>query len=180
MVLLNDVVEVLHLPNNYRNSAAGLDLINGRFVGAALVHSDLRRNTVGLHGFVKEAHGCGLVALGRQQEVDCLALLVYRAVEILPDAFDLYVRLVHAPAPSHWAQCLRRTFSSNGRNQIAQRLIEEWSTNTLALASFPRDGDSSTDTPRTNGCTPESRRLGIAFLWCTASRFNPFQSKPSA
>src|SRR5665647_1173259 len=108
MVLLNDVVEVLHLPNNYRNSAAGLDLINGRLVGAALVHSDLRRNTVGLHGFVKEAHGCGLVALSSQQEVDCLALLVYRAVEILPDAFDQDAGLIHAPAPSRLSLAVDR------------------------------------------------------------------------
>ena len=69
MVLLNDVVELLHLPNNDRNSATDLDLIDGGFVGAALVHGDLLRNIAGLHGFVKEAQGCGLVALGRQQEV---------------------------------------------------------------------------------------------------------------
>jgi len=36
--------------------------------------------TSGLHGFVKEAPGGGLVTLGRQQEVDRLALLVYRTV----------------------------------------------------------------------------------------------------
>jgi len=63
--------------------------------------TDLLRNTVALHGFVKEAQGCGLVALSSQQEVDCLAFLVHCAVEILPDAFDLDVGLVHAPAPTH-------------------------------------------------------------------------------
>src|SRR5450830_1195675 len=44
-------------------SSSALDLINGRLVGAALVHGDLLRSIVGLHRFFQEAHGCGLVAL---------------------------------------------------------------------------------------------------------------------
>lgn len=64
---------------------AGLEFINRRFVGFVLVYGDLLGYIVGLHGFVKEAHGRGLVTLGSQQEVDRLALLGYRAVEIFPD-----------------------------------------------------------------------------------------------
>jgi hypothetical protein len=87
----------------------GLELINRRPVGSALVHGDLLRYIVGgLPGLVKEAHGCCLVTFGRQQEVDRPALFVYRAGEIFPDAFDLDVGLVHAPAPGHWALVLAK------------------------------------------------------------------------
>ena len=63
-----------------------------------------------MHGFVKETPGCGLVTLGRQQEVDRLALLVHRTVQILPDAFDQEAGLVHAPAPAHWALMRAKDF----------------------------------------------------------------------
>ena len=95
--------------------AAAIDLIHGRFVGAALVHRDLFGNTVGLHSFVKEAQGCGLVALGGQQEVNRFALLVYRAVEILPIAFDLDIGLVHAPAAAHRSVVLMKYFFKQGQ-----------------------------------------------------------------
>ena len=61
--------DLLHLPHNDRHFKSHIDLTHGRLVGAALVHRDLLRNAVGLHGFVKEANGCGLVTLGRQQSV---------------------------------------------------------------------------------------------------------------
>ena len=90
--------------------AAAIDLIHGRFVGAALVHRDLFGNTAGLHGFFKEAQGCDLVALGGQQEVNGFALLVYRAVEILPVAFDFDIGFVHAPAAAHRSLVLTKCF----------------------------------------------------------------------
>jgi len=86
MVLFHDAIQVFDLADNN-----------------LLVDADLLRCTVDLHGFAKKAYGCGLVAPGRQQEVDRFALLVYRAVEIFPDAFDLDIGLVHAPAPAHRA-----------------------------------------------------------------------------
>src|SRR5450830_442924 len=129
MVLLNDVVEVLHLADNDRNSAAGIDLINGRLVGAALVHRDLLRNIIGLHGLVKEAHGRCLVALGRQQEVDRFSLFVHGAVEILPDAFDQDAGLIHAPAPSRWAlvfaKDLFKQWQKPDRPAVDRRMVDE-------------------------------------------------------
>ena len=71
-------------------------------------------------------HGCGLVALGGQQEVNRFALLVYRAVKILPNAFDQYVGLVHAPTLTHCALVFTEHFSSSGRKRIAHRLMVEW------------------------------------------------------
>ena len=98
-----------------RRFAAAIDLIHSRFVGAALVHRDLFGNTVGLHGFVKEAQGCGLVAFGGQQEVNRFALLVYRAVEILPVAFDFDIGFVHAPAATHRMLVLAEHFFKQGQ-----------------------------------------------------------------
>ena len=75
MALRQDVVQIFDLPHDDRHLTSGIDLIDRRFVGAALVHRDPLWNAVGLHGFVKEAHGCGLVALGGQQEtvLPCLS-----------------------------------------------------------------------------------------------------------
>ena len=98
MILLDDVVEVFTLAHQDWYVAPGVDRIDRRLVGAALVHRDLARIAVRSHGLVEEALRRGHVALRRQQEVDGLALLVDSAVEILPDALDFDVCLIHAPA----------------------------------------------------------------------------------
>ena len=115
MVLLHDVVEVLHLPHDDWRGACAIDPIHGRLVGAALAHRDRLGNTAGLHGFIKKAQGCGFVALGRQQEVERFAFLVYRTVEVSPGTFELDVSLVHAPAAAHRAFVLAEHFSKQGQ-----------------------------------------------------------------
>ena len=95
------VVEVLHLPHEDRHFPAGIDLIDGRLVFAALVHRDLFGNAVGLHGFLREPQGCGLVTPGGQQKFNRFAFLVHRTVEVFPNAFDLDISLVHAPAAAY-------------------------------------------------------------------------------
>jgi len=60
-------------------------------------------------------HGCGLVALGGQQEVNRFALLVYRAVKILPVAFDLDKRFIQAPADAHRTLMLAKDFLQQGQ-----------------------------------------------------------------
>ena len=106
MVLLNDVVEVFDLAHQNLDVAAGVDRIDGRLVGAALVHRDLVRIAVPSHGFVEEALRRGHVALRSKQEVHGFAVLVDGAVEVFPDALDLDVRLVHAPAAADRALVL--------------------------------------------------------------------------
>ena len=103
MVLFDDVVEVFDLAHNDRHAGPGVDRIDGRLVGAALVHRDLVRIAVRSHGLVEEALRCGNIALGREQEVDGLSLLIDGAVQVFPDAFDLDVGLIHAPAAADWA-----------------------------------------------------------------------------
>ena len=115
MVLLHDVVEVLHLPHDDWRGACAIDPLHGRLVGAALVHRDLLGNTAGLHGFIKKAQGCGFVALGRQQEVERFAFLVYRTVEVSPGTLELDVSLVHAPAAAHRALVLAEHLLKQGQ-----------------------------------------------------------------
>ena len=105
-LLLDNVVQVFDLSNDDQCFASGIDLIHGRFVGAALVHCDLFGNTAGPHG---------LVALGGQQEVDRLAGLVHGAVQVFPDALDLDVSLVHAPAAAHRALVFAKHLLKQGQ-----------------------------------------------------------------
>jgi len=80
MVLLDNVVKVFNLAHKDRHVAAGVDGIDRRLVGPALVHRDLVRIAVRSHSLVEEALRRGYVALRRQQEVDGLSLLVDGAV----------------------------------------------------------------------------------------------------
>ena len=103
MVLFDDVVEVFDLAHQDLHVAASVDRIDRRHVGAALVHRDLFRIAVRSHGVVEEALRRSHIAFGREQEVDGLSLLIDGAVQVFPDAFDLNVGLIHAPAATDWA-----------------------------------------------------------------------------
>jgi hypothetical protein len=130
MVLLDNVVEVFNLAHKDRYVAAGVDGIDHRLVGRALVHRDLVWIAVRSHSLAKEALRRGLVPLRRQQEVDGFGVLVDGAVEVFPDALDFDVGLIHAPAAADQALVFTAIFSMSGRKRIAQRLIDEWSTDT--------------------------------------------------
>lgn len=104
MVLFDDVVEVLDLAHHDLHVAAGVDRIDRRLVGPALVHRDLVRIAVRSYGPVEEALRCGYIALGCEQEVDGFALLVDGAVQVFPDALDLDVHLIHSPAATDRAR----------------------------------------------------------------------------
>lgn len=81
MVLLDDVAEVLDLPNHHRNVLAGTDAVDSPFVGTTLVHRHLLKATNALRRCLEEAHCRSPVALRRQQYVDRRALLVPSAIE---------------------------------------------------------------------------------------------------
>ena len=57
----------IRLANHDLGFTSRIDRVHGCLVGAALVHNDFLWNTIGLHGLVKEAQGCGLVTPGAQQ-----------------------------------------------------------------------------------------------------------------
>src|SRR5471030_342323 len=76
----------------------------------SIVHGDLVGNTVLAHGLVEEAFRGGHVPLGGQKKVDGFSLLVDGTVKIFPDAFDLDVGFVHAPAAADRAFVLAGQF----------------------------------------------------------------------
>jgi hypothetical protein len=74
MVLLDDVVEIFDLTHHNWRVFAGIDGIDGRLVGAALVRGDLVGSAVLAHGLVEEAFGGGHVPLCGQEEIDCFPM----------------------------------------------------------------------------------------------------------
>lgn len=116
-----DVVEVFDLAYRSRDFSAGVDCIEGRLVGVALVHRDLVGIDVRSHGFVEEA-------LRRQQEVYVHALLGDSAVEVFPEALDLDVRLVNAPPAAVGAFAFARHFLDEGQAPycppVDQRMVD--------------------------------------------------------
>jgi hypothetical protein len=93
------------------------------------------------HGLVEEALRRSHVALRRQQEVDGLALLVDGAVEILPDALDLDVRLIHTPAapdralvfPDHFLDERQET----NRPPVDRRMVDRYAALLHDLLEMP-------------------------------------------
>ena len=89
MVLFDDVVEVLRLAHLDGQAAVGLDAHDGGRVGAALVYRDLLEHAVQVYGAFEECEGRGVIALGAQQKINAVAVLVYRAVQVFPLAVEL-------------------------------------------------------------------------------------------
>ena len=76
MVLFDDVVEVLDLPE--LNLCVLLEVVAGvrRSVGATLIDGNLRRRTILADRLAQEAHDCLAIPLRSQQEIDCIPCLV--------------------------------------------------------------------------------------------------------
>ena len=86
------------------NSAVDSDRPHdGGGVGSALVDCDLVGHAVQVDGAFEERPGCGVISFGAQQEIDCIAVAVDRAVQVLPLACDLDVGLIHPPTQADWA-----------------------------------------------------------------------------
>ncbi len=98
VVLLDEVVQVLRLAHLDLQAAVGLEALDRCRVRAALVYRDLLGHAVQIHGALKEGPGRGVVSLGAQQEVNGVAVVVDRPVQVLPLAADLDIGFVHSPA----------------------------------------------------------------------------------
>lgn len=118
VILLGDVVVVCDLMHPYRNGFVFDDLVNSSFMGTALVFRHFMRNVIG-------THGCLHLAADSQQKVNGLAALVCGTITVLALAIDLDLGLLHCSTPAHWALVFAKHVSSNGRNRIAKRLMDE-------------------------------------------------------
>jgi site-specific DNA recombinase len=63
----------------------------------AVEHDGTRQPTLALERPTEKRFGSRDITLGAEQEIDSLSLLVDRAIEVSPAAFDLYVGLVDSP-----------------------------------------------------------------------------------
>src|SRR5256885_8612600 len=98
MILLHNVVEILDLADGDRGAMFFIVALDGRFIGGTSIDSDLLWHAVATDRLGQKAFGGLLVALLRQEEINGLALLIHRTVEIPPLALHLDIRLIHAPA----------------------------------------------------------------------------------
>src|SRR5262249_60657719 len=98
MILLHHVVEILDLADFDRGAMFFIVALDGRFIGGPPIDGDLLRHAVATDRLSQKAFRGLLVALLRQEEINGLALLIHRTVEIPPLALHLDIRLIHTPA----------------------------------------------------------------------------------
>ena len=84
VVLLNDVVEVLALPNRYRRVMLDIITFDAGGVGAALVDREGCGKRVVPDGTSEKPLCRSPIAFGGEQEVDGVARFIDRAIQILP------------------------------------------------------------------------------------------------
>jgi hypothetical protein len=75
MILLDDIVEILDLPDLDRDGAFRIQLVERSFVGAALIHCHRVRDLVLQHRLVEKAPCSCCVAFGSQQKSTVLPCL---------------------------------------------------------------------------------------------------------
>jgi hypothetical protein len=71
---------------------------NGRGIGLAPIDGDRLGDTMATDRLGEEGRGRMLVALRREQEIDGLAILIHRAIEVALLDFNFDIRLIHPPA----------------------------------------------------------------------------------
>jgi hypothetical protein len=100
MVLLDKIIQVLALADLDFVAAFFLECIESRGIGAgaALIDGHFDWKAVLAHGFPEKAQSGLFVAVGSEQEVDGLTLLVDGTVQVCPLDLDFDIRFIHAPA----------------------------------------------------------------------------------
>ncbi len=115
VILLDNVVQILALPNGNPSVFIDIVLSDRSRVCSALVNVDQAWFAIISDGLSQIPQGRLLVTLGGQQEVDRFTVAIHGAVVVFPLALDLQVGLIQAPATVGSALLL------------AERLLEQWS-----------------------------------------------------
>ena len=89
MILLHDIVEVFHLPDNNVRAVFLVVALNGRFVGVAAVNGNRLGEPVAADRLLEKAQRSLFVPMLGEQKVNSLALLIDRTIEIAPLALYL-------------------------------------------------------------------------------------------
>lgn len=101
MVLLDNVVEILTLPDRDGCRVSRIVVGNRGRVTATLIHRHLLRESLSPNRLVEERLGRVPIATRRLQEVNGVTFLVHGAIQVLPLSFQSYVSLIHPPASAH-------------------------------------------------------------------------------
>ena len=87
-----------------------------RRIGTAFVNGDFLRHAVQPNRPFEEAPGCGVIAFGCKQEVNCVAEPVNRPIQLLPLSAKSNVSLVHAPTPTDRALAMAKYLGQYRQN----------------------------------------------------------------
>ena len=91
IVLLHHMIQLFH-PADDGGPVPPIVAPEGRGIGLTAIDGDLVGHAVPTDRLGEEAHGGPLIALGCQQEMNGLAALIYRPIQIVPLAFPVYRR----------------------------------------------------------------------------------------
>jgi hypothetical protein len=91
IVLLHHMIQIFH-PGDDGGPVLLIVAPEGRGIGLTAIDGDLLGHPVAADRLGEEAHGGPLIALGCQQEINGLASLIYRLIQIVPLAFPVHRR----------------------------------------------------------------------------------------
>jgi hypothetical protein len=99
MILLNQIIQVLAGPDERLSGqkAFGLQFGDGLMGRLTAVERDLLRNIMIANRFLEEAYGGRSIPILTQQEIDCMALFIDRAVEIAPLPLHFDIGFIDSP-----------------------------------------------------------------------------------
>ena len=99
VILLNQVIQVLAGPDERLSGqdAIGLQFGDGFMGRPTAVECDLLRDIIITDRLLEEAYGGRLIPVLSQQEIDCLTLLIDRAVEIAPLTIHFDIGFIDSP-----------------------------------------------------------------------------------
>ncbi|CBJ92469.1 conserved hypothetical protein [Xenorhabdus nematophila ATCC 19061] len=76
------------------------------------------------NGSAKKAPYCGSIAIGSQQEINCLSAGINGTIEVFPLPFDVDIGFIHAPSATHGTFVPPKgviQLSNNGTKRVTQR-----------------------------------------------------------
>jgi hypothetical protein len=120
VILFNQVVQVLVGPDERLSGqdALGLQFGDGLMRRLTTVECDLLRGLMTADRLLEEAYGGRFIPVFTQQEVDCLTLIIDRAVEIAPLTIHFDIGFINSPSS-------RAHFSRNPRRAVKRTVTRE-------------------------------------------------------
>ena len=130
VILLHHLIQIFALANLDAFVLVNVVLLDAGRIGAAFVDINQAGFAVGPYGLVQKSASCFLIALGRQQKVDSIALLVDGSIEVFPLTSDFDIRVSKLKEPplqllaepsvnlsAHWAPIIQQMVYIQASNE---------------------------------------------------------------